>query len=97
MSEAGQQKGVIEADLGEKGNLSIRVLPLRPLHQVRVLEGCLEEVLARPSEDYVTVTLTDPADLNVIDMQDRLRTAFPNLLEIRRKTLRGSLSAEAPA
>ena len=80
VSEAGQQKGVIEADLGEKGNLSIRVLPLRPLHQVRVLEGCLEEVLARPSEDYVTVTLTDPADLNVIDMQDRLRTAFPNLL-----------------
>lgn len=97
VSEAGQQKGIIEADLGEKGNLSIRVLPLRPLHQVRVLEGCLEEVLARPSEDYVTVTLTDPADLNVIDMQDRLRTAFPNLLEIRRKTLRGSLSAEAPA
>ena len=35
-------------------------------------------------KDYVTVILTDKADLDVIDMQERIRLAFPNLLEIRR-------------
>ena len=36
----------------------------------------------------MTVVLTDKADLDVIDMQDRIRLAFPNLLEIRREVLR---------
>ena len=30
--------------------------------------------------------LTDRADLDILDMQDRLRHAFPYLLEIRRET-----------
>ena len=38
--------------------------------------------------DYVTVILTDKADLDVIDMQERIRLAFPNLLEIRRENQR---------
>ena len=32
--------------------------------------------------------MTDKADLDVIDMQERIRLAFPNLLEIRRENLR---------
>ena len=32
--------------------------------------------------------LTDKADLDVIDMQERIRLAFPNLLEIRRENQR---------
>ena len=55
---------------------------------MRVLRGTLAEVLAQSSEDYVTVVLTDTVDLDVIDMQDRLHHAFPNLLEIRREGLR---------
>ena len=39
-------------------------------------------------KDYVTVILTDKADLDVIDMQERIRLAFPNLLEIRRENQR---------
>lgn len=39
-------------------------------------------------EDYVTVVLTDEADLDILDMQDRIRLAFPYLLEIRRENLR---------
>lgn len=90
VSEAGQQKGVIVAELGDKGDVRTRVLPLTPLRQVRVLRGTLAEVLAQPSEDYVTVVLTDTVDLDVIDMQDRLHHAFPNLLEIRREGLRAA-------
>lgn len=90
VSEAGQQKAVLEVELGAKGELTVTPLPLRPLHEVQVLEGTLEEVLQRASENYATVILTDRVDLDVLDMQDRLRNAFPNLLEIRRQTLRGA-------
>ena len=88
VSEAGQQKAVLMADLEEKGTVTVTALPLTPLHQIRILEGPLEDVLTKPSEDYVTVLLTDQEDLDPLDMQDRLRSAFPNLLEIRRKNLR---------
>ena len=88
VSEAGQQKGIIMVDLEEKGSRNVTVLPLHPLRQVRVIRGNLEEVLKQGCEDYVTAVLTDRTDLDVSDMQDRIRNAFPNLLEIRREAVR---------
>lgn len=86
VSEAGQQKGIRMVELKEKGTEpEITVLPLIPLRQVRVLKGSLEEVLQQACADYVTVILTDHVDLDVIDLQERLRAAFPYLLEIRRE------------
>lgn len=88
VSEAGQQKGIVMVELGKKGDRKTTVLPLEPLRQVRVIRGELEEVLGQACGDYATVILTDKADLDVLDMQDRIRSAFPNLLEIRRETMR---------
>lgn len=88
VSEAGQPKGVILVDLKEKGDVQTTVLPLYPLRRVCVIKGTLEEVVKQGCRDYVSVLLTDQEDLNVADMQDRIRSAFPNLLEIRRQTLR---------
>ncbi len=93
VSEAGQEKGIVVVELGPKGILSgaeiqISTIPLVPLREVRVIRGTLEEVLKQSCQDYVTVVLTDKADLEVIDMQERLRLAFPNLLEIRREMVR---------
>ena len=88
VSEAQQQKGIIMIEMGAKGEVETTVLPLYPLHQVRVIKGELEEILAEKSRDYVTVILTDKKDLDVIDMQERIRLAFPNLLEIRRENQR---------
>lgn len=84
ISEAGQEKGIIEVELGEKGQVQTRVLPLQPLRQIKVLKGTTEEVLEQACEDYVSVTLTDQPDF---DTQDRVRVAFPYLLEIRREML----------
>ena len=88
VSEAGQQKGIVMVELGKKGDRKTTVLPLEPLRQVRVIRGELEEVLGQACGDYATVILTDKVDLDVLDMQDRIRSAFPNLLEIRRETMR---------
>ena len=90
VSEAGQQKGILCVTMEEKGSVEARVIPLTPLRQVRILRGALQEVLAQGCQDYVTVVLTDEIDLDVLDMQDRLRFAFPNLLEIRREVQRQS-------
>lgn len=92
VSEAGQQKGILMVDISEKEKEpEITVLPLNPLRQVRVIKGRLEEVLKQGCEDYVTVILIDKVDLDVIDMQDRLRLAFPRLLEIRREGQRRNI------
>ena len=88
VSEAQQQKGVIMVEMEAKGTVRTTFLPLEPLHQVRVIKGTLEEVLREACGDYVTVILTDKVDLDVIDMQERIRLAFPNLLEIRRENQR---------
>lgn len=90
VSESCQQKGVILIDMKEKGQMTATVLPLHPRRRVRVIRGALEEVLQQGSDDYVSVVLTDKEDLDVIDMQDRLRSAFPGLLEIRRETVRSA-------
>lgn len=88
VSEQGQKKGVIMVDMAQKGQTTASVLPLIPLHEVKVIRGALEDVVLSACDDYVTVILTDRADINVPDMQDRLREAFPRLLEIRRETAR---------
>ena len=88
VSEAQQQKGIIMVEMGVKGEIKTTILPLEPLRQVKVVKGTLEEVLKESCKDYVTVILTDKADLDVIDMQERIRLAFPNLLEIRRENQR---------
>ena len=85
ISEAGQQKGVILVELGAKGDKKTTVLPLEPLHAIRVIKGSFEEVLTQGCEDYVKVVLTDKIDLDVVDRRENLRNAFPNLLEITRE------------
>ena len=88
VSEAGQQKGIIMVEMGSKNSVKTTMLPLKPLREVRIIKGSLEDVLAQACEDFVTVILTDKVDLDIMDMQDRIRIAFPYLLEIRREVLR---------
>lgn len=88
VSEAEQEKGIIMVEMEAKEELKMTVLPLKPLHKIKVVKGTLEEILKENCTDYVTVILTDKADLDVIDMQERIRLAFPNLLEIRRENQR---------
>ncbi|MBR6322869.1 MAG: exonuclease SbcCD subunit D [Lachnospiraceae bacterium] len=99
-SEAGQQKGIVLVELGEKGDVKTEVLPLKPKREVRVLQGTLEELLRQSCGDYISAVLTDEVDFAFLDVQDRLRLAFPNLLEIRRNAERGadySIALERPS
>ncbi len=88
VSEAGQAKGVIVVEMAEKGNVKTSVLPLTPLRQVRVLRGTLEEVLASCCDDYVKVVLTEEVESQIPEILERLRFAFPFLLEVQREVRR---------
>jgi exonuclease SbcD len=89
ISEANQEKGALLVDIRKKGELEIKKLPLKPLHNITTIEDTFENVLKQPSEDYVQIILTDKDDLDVVDLKERLNIAFPNLLEIQRKYTRG--------
>ena len=88
-SEAGQQKGIIEVEIREKGNVSTEVIPLKPLHEVKIIKGTLEDVLKERCDDYVSVILTDEdGSIDPSDANDRLKDAFSNILEIRRENIK---------
>lgn len=84
LSEEGQEKGIILVTLDGKGTEpNIHKIPLKPLRKICRKKGTLEEVLSAPSQDYVWVSLTEKTDLDISDMQMRLRDAFPFLLGVR--------------
>lgn len=77
-SEADDEKSVTIVDLGKKGDVSIRTVPLTMPHDVRLVEGMLEELMELPySEDYIWATIHD--ELVPPDAQVTLTTVFPNL------------------
>ena len=85
-SEARQTKCATLVELGASDDLravSIEEFPLRPLHEMREIEGSFEEVMAssieEDCEDYLRIRLTDRS---VYDAFNRLRAVFPNLLRL---------------
>ncbi|MGN1277322.1 MAG: exonuclease SbcCD subunit D, partial [Floccifex sp.] len=85
ISEQNQTKQILMVDLKEKGNISIESLPLKPKRKVRTISGFYEDIIQQNSEDYVRIELLDQTDLNFIDMQEKIRSCFPHVLEIQRK------------
>ena len=79
-SETGHSKSVTLLDLGPKGETDIRMIPLYPVHDVRLLEGTLDELMREPySEDYLWVTLHD--ELVPPDARVTLSVNFPNMMK----------------
>jgi len=84
-SEASHFKSVTVAELGEKGQLHLRTLPLRPLHDMREIRGSFAQVMERSFDagdhaDYLHVVLTDEED--VPEAMGRLRTLYPNIMAL---------------
>ena len=102
-SEAKHCKSITVAELGEKGSLQIRTLPLIPRHDLREIRGSYAEVTAKafyentPVEDYLHITLTDEED--VPEAVARLRVIYPNLMKLTYDNTRtrssGSVDAAA--
>lgn len=86
-SEAKHQKSVTVVQLGEKGAVSVRTVPLTPMRDLSELRGTYEELTFRGfydgtsyPRDYVHITLTDEEDIP--DAVSKLRIIYPNLMKL---------------
>lgn len=85
-SEAAHTKSVTLVELGPKGTVDIRTLPLAPKRDMRELRGSYLDLTARetyrgtPTEDYLHITLTDEEDFP--DVIGKLRSIYPNIMKV---------------
>lgn len=88
-SEARYDKSAVLVDLKEKGDITCTLLPLVPLHDVRVITGPLHELVAPKivqtgdAHDYIYAQITD--DTLPLDTQAELRLAYPNLIGLEHR------------
>ena len=86
-SEAPYEKSVTVVELKEKGNTSVRTVPLTPMRDMVELKGTYEELTLKSfyentsyREDYVHITLTDEDDIP--DVVQKLRVVYRNLMKL---------------
>ena len=86
-SESGQQKSITVVELGEKGSVAVRTVPLTPMRDLVELRGTYQELTFRGfyegtsyQRDYVHITLTDEEDIP--DAVSKLRIIYPNLMKL---------------
>ena len=86
-SEAKDEKSVTVAELGPKGQLAVRTVPLIPLRDMADIRGSYDEITLRSfyentswRTDYVRITLTDEEEIP--NVGDKLRTIYTNWMQI---------------
>lgn len=97
-SEWQQEKSVTMVELGAKGDMNLRTLPLVPLRELRKLRGTYAALLKKDYwqqfpldsdgrlRDFFHITLTDEED--VTDAVQKLRTVYKNLLQLEYDNVR---------
>lgn len=77
--EYNHKKSVTLVELDAAGNVTTEKIPLKSLHDVRIVTGNIYELMQMPpSEDYICARLTERA----FNVQDKLADVFPNLLKV---------------
>ncbi|MEH7094207.1 exonuclease SbcCD subunit D [Neobacillus vireti] len=88
-SEAKQRKSISIIEMDEKGNFTHRYRSLTPKHDMREIEGHIEELLDpnfygnEQVDDYLKITLLDQGAL--LDPINKLRQVYPNVLHLEKK------------
>lgn len=91
-SEVKQKKGVYILDINDKDAINIDFKCLKPVRDLRVIKGNIEELieeareLEEGKEDYIQAILTDDGEL--INPMEKLRSVYPNTMLITRERKR---------
>ena len=98
-SEAKDEKSVTVVELRQKGELQLKTISLKPLHDMVELRGTYDELVARPyyenttwQEDFTHITLTDEEDIP--EALGRLRAVYHGLLKLDYDNRRTRSNAE---
>lgn len=85
-SECNHKKSITIVDMKEKGKVELETVPLKPLHDMRVIKGRFEEMMSydfykgSDREDYLRIILTDEEEIpNVLG---KLREVYPNIMKL---------------
>lgn len=89
-SEERHRKSVTLVEMNGLGACEIEQIELKPLRNMRIIEGNLDQVLevgkSDPhSDDYVLVRLSDTHA--ILDLMGKLREVYPNILHLERPGL----------
>lgn len=85
-SEVFHKKSVTIVELKDKGDVTLSVRELKPIHDMRKIKGTLDELMKEEVysqadvNDYLHVTLLDKQEL--FDPMGELRSVYPNVMQI---------------
>jgi exonuclease SbcD len=85
--ESHHNKTVSLVEMNRAGNITVEETALTPRHDVRCIDGFLDDLLQQAKddpnkEDYLMVTLKDTGA--ILDVMGKLRQVYPNVLHIER-------------
>lgn len=85
-SDKKEEKTVTIVDIGKKGSMIIKEIPLEPKRKLVELKGRFKELTSKKYiskqnlDDYYHITLTDEKD--IVEGANKLRAIYPNLLKL---------------
>lgn len=85
-SEENHNKSMTIVDLKEKGNIEIKEIPVKPLHDLKTIKGKFSEITSKEfykelkKEDYYRAVLTDEED--ILNAIGKLKSIYPNLMSM---------------
>jgi exonuclease SbcD len=95
-SEWRHNKSASLVELKEKGDVVIKELPLKPIHEMREVKNTIEKVLRGEGiankDDYLSVILTDEDE--ILDAKGRLNGKYPHVLKLRFENSRTNIDLE---
>lgn len=97
-SEVNQKKSVPIIDIYEKGNIQIELIPLKPIRDMRIIKGKLEQLLDEKiislgnPNDYISAVITD--EDYIMDAIGKLRRVYKNILRLEYHNKRTSVTLD---
>ena len=98
-SESSDIKSVAVVEVKDKNDVTIKTIPLTPLHDMIELKGIYEDLMRKSfyentsyQSDYVRITLTDEED--ILNALGNLRVVYHNLMELRYDNKRTKSSSD---
>ena len=85
-SEEKHNKSMTIVDLKEKGNIEIKEIPVKPLHDLKTIKGKFSKITSEEfykelkKEDYYRAVLTDEED--ILNAIGKLKSIYPNLMSM---------------
>jgi exonuclease SbcD len=89
-SEVNHNKSITVVDMDANGKCTVEKIPLKPLRDMRIIEGKLDDIIANAKndpnpEDYLLIRLLDKHAL--YEPMAKLREVYPNILQLEKPNL----------